>query len=45
MANRHMKEMLNNTHHQGNTNQNYNLMPARMAKSTTEETTDVGENV
>ena len=26
MANRHMKKMLNITHHQGNTNQNYNEM-------------------
>ena len=27
MANRHMKKMLNITHHQGNTNQNHNEIP------------------
>ena len=27
MANRHMKKMLNITHHQGNTNQNHNEVP------------------
>ena len=35
MANRHMKKMLNITHHQGNTNQNHNeyhFTPVRMAK-------------
>ena len=34
MANRHMKKILNITHHQGNTNQNlmrYHLTPVRMA--------------
>ena len=37
--------MLNITHHQGNTNQNYEISPhtSQIAKLTTQETTDVGE--
>ena len=38
--------MLNITHHQGNTNQNYEISPhtSQIAKLTTQETTDVGRD-
>ena len=45
MAKRHMKKMLNITHHQGNTNQNHNETHlSERLKLTTQETTDTGED-
>ena len=47
MANRHMKKMLNITHHHGNTNQNPNETShlSEWLTLTTQATTDVGEDV
>ena len=48
MASRHIENMLNITHHQGNTNQNYieiSLRTSQWPKLTAQDTTDVGKDV